>query len=173
MNDHTRARGVALALGFASVASLLTGCGTNRRTLVITSDPSGALVYVNDVQMGTTPLEADFTWFGVYEVRLSKPGYEPLVTTGEARPRCTTSPSSTSSRRSPRVRETTVRWHYTLTPSVEDDEALLERARGRRRAGWTRPERALRATRVASRPDRGIDYPAFARNQGIAQEKSL
>lgn len=130
MNDHTRARGVALALGFASVASLLTGCGTNRRTLVITSDPSGALVYVNDVQMGTTPLEADFTWFGVYEVRLSKPGYEPLVTTGEARPALHDQPFfDFFSEVAPGVRETTVRWHYTLTPSVEDDEALLERAR--------------------------------------------
>lgn len=125
-----RSRAAALALALASVASLSVGCGTNKRTLVITSDPSGALVYVNDVQVGTTPLEADFTWFGVYEVRLSKPGFEPLVTTGEASPSLHDRPFfDFFSEVAPGVRETTVRWHYTLTPAIEDDEALLERAR--------------------------------------------
>lgn len=126
-------RDAMTALALCATGAMLVGCGTNRRTLVITSDPPGALVHVNDVQMGATPLEAEFTWFGVYEVRLSKPGYEPLVTTGKASPALHDQPFfDFFSEVAPGVRETTVRWHYVLTPTVEDDGSLLERARDAR-----------------------------------------
>jgi len=128
-------RRFVLACAVCGAAALLGACGTNRRTLVITSDPPGALVHVNDVQLGETPLEADFTWFGVYDVRLSKPGYEPLVTTADAKGNLhDVPPFDFVSEMVPGTRETTVRWHFTLLPADADTEALLRRARGAREA---------------------------------------
>ncbi len=116
-----------------SACLLLTACGTNQRTLVITSDPPGALVHVNDVQLGETPLEADFTWFGKYDVRLSKPGFEPLVTAADANPNLHDQPVfDFFSELLPGTRNTVVRWHFTLEPEDADTAALLERARDAR-----------------------------------------
>ena len=114
----------------AACCLLLPACGTNQRTLVITSDPPGALVHVNDVQLGETPLEADFTWFGKYDVRLSKPGFEPLVTAASANPNLHDQPVfDFFSELLPGTRNTVVRWHFTLEPEDANTDALLERAR--------------------------------------------
>ena len=114
---------------------LLPACGTTHRTLVITSDPPGALVHVNDVQLGETPLEAEFTWFGVYDVRLSKPGYEPLSTSADANANLhDTPPFDFFSEILPGTRTTTVRWHFTLEPARVDQPALIDRARDARDA---------------------------------------
>lgn len=61
------------------------GCGSPQRTIVITSDPPGARVWLNDVDLGTTPVQTPFKFFGKYDVRLAKEGYEPLVTSAEAK----------------------------------------------------------------------------------------
>ena len=60
-----------MALG-VGLLSLLCGC--QQRTIRVTSEPSGAVAYLNDVEVGRTPVEVDFTWFGTYEVRLEKEG---------------------------------------------------------------------------------------------------
>jgi hypothetical protein len=60
---------------------LLTGCV--RRTLTVKSDPPGALVHLNGVEVGRTPMSRDFTWYGTYEVVLRKEGYETLKTRGK------------------------------------------------------------------------------------------
>jgi len=71
--------------GLASLAALVMGAGgCNRRTIEIGSEPGGALVRLNDVEVGRTPLEVDFTYYGVYDVRLSADGYMPLATSAEA-----------------------------------------------------------------------------------------
>jgi len=56
----------------------LAGCA--QRTVDITSDPSGALVYLNGEEIGRTPLRYDFTWYSDYDVILRKDGYESLKT---------------------------------------------------------------------------------------------
>lgn len=61
-----------------AAAAVLPGC--LQRTLSITTEPPGALVWVNDVEVGTTPLETDFTYYGGYDVRIRRPGYEPIAT---------------------------------------------------------------------------------------------
>jgi hypothetical protein len=58
--------------------SLLAGCA--QRTVDITSEPSGALVYLNGEEIGRTPLRYDFTWYSDYDVILRKDGYETLKT---------------------------------------------------------------------------------------------
>lgn len=70
--------GLLAVLAFTS----LTGCV--ERTLRITSTPSGALVYLNDQEVGRTPIIVPFTYYGVYDVRLEKEGYAPNWTTERA-----------------------------------------------------------------------------------------
>jgi hypothetical protein len=62
-----------LALGFCA---LEIGCV--QRRLTIRSNPPGALVYVDDYQVGTTPVSTDFVYYGTRKVRLVKSGYETL-----------------------------------------------------------------------------------------------
>jgi hypothetical protein len=46
----------------------------------IQSDPPGALVYLNDQEVGRTPVTRDFKWYGDYEVHVRLEGYETLKT---------------------------------------------------------------------------------------------
>lgn len=47
---------------------------------MINSDPPGALVYMNGQEIGRTPIERDFTWYGNYDVQVRKEGFETLKT---------------------------------------------------------------------------------------------
>ena len=69
-------RRVTLALLLAATL-LPTGCV--RRRLAVRSNPPGALVFVDNQQIGTTPCSVDFTYYGTREIRLVKPGYETLT----------------------------------------------------------------------------------------------
>ena len=48
--------------------------------MTVESNPPGALVYLNDQEVGRTPLKTDFTWYGNYDVQLRLEGYETLKT---------------------------------------------------------------------------------------------
>lgn len=61
-------------LGVAVCAALLTGCVD--RKYVITTNPPGAVVYVNNVQIGATPVDNHFVYYGDYEFLLVKEGYQ-------------------------------------------------------------------------------------------------
>jgi hypothetical protein len=50
-----------------------------RRRLNVNSNPQGALVYVDNQQVGVTPCSVDFTYYGTREIRLIKPGFETLT----------------------------------------------------------------------------------------------
>lgn len=47
--------------------------------MTIRSQPPGALVYVDDYEIGTTPVSANFTYYGTRKIRLVKDGYETLT----------------------------------------------------------------------------------------------
>ncbi|HVT27794.1 MAG TPA: PEGA domain-containing protein [Lacipirellulaceae bacterium] len=68
-----------LVLGVLLVAAVLPARGAVRRRLNIHSNPPGALVYVDNQQIGTTPCSVDFIYYGTREIRLIKPGYETLT----------------------------------------------------------------------------------------------
>lgn len=70
--------GLALLMGLALLFTLLAGCV--ERTIKIQSEPPGALVTVNDEEVGATPVKFAFLWYGDYEIILRKPGYETLKT---------------------------------------------------------------------------------------------
>ncbi len=63
----------------SALAVALTGCV--ERKVTIGSDPSGALVQLNGVEIGRTPVTVPFTWQGDYELYLR---YEKNVGTPEA-----------------------------------------------------------------------------------------
>jgi len=44
--------------------------------MTIQSNPPGALVYVDDYEIGTTPISTNFTYYGHRKIRLVKDGYE-------------------------------------------------------------------------------------------------
>ena len=71
-------RRAGLALMTLAAASGLGGCV--ERELVIDSQPQGALVYLNDQEIGRTPLRQEFTWYGTYDVVVRKEGFETLKT---------------------------------------------------------------------------------------------
>lgn len=58
-------------------AVVATGCVQRRMT--IRSSPPGALVYVDDYELGTTPVSHDFVYYGTRNVKLVKDGYETLT----------------------------------------------------------------------------------------------
>src|SRR5687768_697914 len=63
-----------------ALTMIVAGCKQPERTLVIESEPAGALVYLNGEEVGRTPVKYDFIWYGDYDVTLRKEGYETLKT---------------------------------------------------------------------------------------------
>lgn len=55
----------------------LSGCV--RRRMTIRTNPPGAVVYVDDYQIGTTPVSTNFVHYGTRKIRLVKDGYETLT----------------------------------------------------------------------------------------------
>jgi len=47
--------------------------------MTIRSNPPGAVVYVDDYEIGTTPVSTDFTYYGTRKIRLVKDGCETLT----------------------------------------------------------------------------------------------
>jgi hypothetical protein len=64
--------------GIALAVTLLAGCVERR--LTINTEPQGAMVVLNDQEIGTSPVTVSFNWYGDYWVRVSKNGYEMLNT---------------------------------------------------------------------------------------------
>jgi len=108
-------------------ACALGGCV--ERTVTITSDPPGALVWVNDREVGRTPLTFEFEYHGTYDVRLTADGYEPMLTTGKASaPLYDMVPLDLVAELVPARIENEQAWHYVLAPRNDDRASLLERA---------------------------------------------
>lgn len=122
----------SLALCVAALAPLLGGCA--QRSISITSTPPGALVYLNDQEVGRTPLDVDFRFYGTYDVRLVLPGHEPLLTSREAAAPWYEYPGPDLLAAAFPVR-TELAWHFELQPVAEagDKEAAQAAAvqRGR------------------------------------------
>ena len=120
----------------AVCAAGLTGVGCVERRIEITSEPAGALVWVNDQQVGRTPTQASFLYHGVYDVRLQLDGFEPLVTEAEASPPIYEhAPLDLVAEMVPARIQNVQHWHFVLEPSLEStlsreelEAGLLERA---------------------------------------------
>jgi hypothetical protein len=112
----------------AGCGCLATGCV--RRTITITTDPSGAMVWLNDREVGRSPLDVDFDFYGTYDVRLEREGYEPQMTSGDAKgPWWDMAGLDLVAELMPFPIHSRVEWHYALEPIDDDPEALTRRAR--------------------------------------------
>jgi hypothetical protein len=122
---------------------LLPACAERR--IRVTSEPPGARVWLNDEDIGLTPTEARFTFYGHYDLRLEHPGYEPYHAEHTARAPLHEYPGpDLLTAAVPANIRHTVEWHVDLAPTPEssgDPEAarveLIDRAADIR-------ERALR-----------------------------
>ena len=63
-------RATVLLIGLAG----LTMAGCVRRTMTFNTDPQGAIVHLNDREIGRTPVTVDFTWYGDYDIIYRKEG---------------------------------------------------------------------------------------------------
>ena len=76
-------RAISASLSLAvlvAAASQVGGCV--EREMKITSEPSGALVYVSQEPIGRTPVTKKFLWYGCYDIvlRYEEKGYKTLKT---------------------------------------------------------------------------------------------
>jgi hypothetical protein len=71
-------------LALVLLTAVLGGCLDQK--LTITSEPAGALVYVNDTEVGRTPLTIPYTYTGDLDVVLSLDGYQTLTTEANIKP---------------------------------------------------------------------------------------
>lgn len=128
-------------LALLAITPMLGGC--LERTVSITSEPAGALVILNDEEIGRTPVETGFRYFGVYDVRLQREGFEPIVTEKEAVAPIWEYPGlDLLAIAAPWRVKTHLEWHFDLeavpepgTPEAEQSEQeLFDRARSLRAA---------------------------------------
>lgn len=111
-------------------AVILVMAGCVRRTITVTSDPAGALLWLNGVEVGRTPVEVDFLHYGDYDVQLVLDGHEPLVTSARAKPPWWDNvPLDLIAEMTPGETRATVAWHFELQRRNDDPAALLDRAR--------------------------------------------
>lgn len=124
----------AAMISLAVPALLLPGCVD--RKIRVTSEPPGARVWLNDVEIGRTPAEADFTYYGRYDVRLELEGHEPLWTDRKAKAPVWQWPVlDLAAEAIPARFDDVVEWHFDLGPALETTtepavlrEGLIERA---------------------------------------------
>lgn len=111
----------------------LCSVGCIQRTISITSDPTGALVYLNDQEVGRTPVMVPFTFYGVYDVRMEADGYKPLWTEQQAKAPWWETPGIDLFAEAVPHGKADLHWHFTMQPQppAEDVDAdvLLDHAR--------------------------------------------
>ena len=77
MNEFEKIKKTAtFAAVLATTVALTSGCNGVRRRLTVTSEPSGAVVYLNNKEIGKTPISTNFLYSGTYNIRCYKEGYE-------------------------------------------------------------------------------------------------
>ncbi len=109
------------AIKSIAAVALLCGAGCTQRTIEVTSEPPGALVWINDAEVGRTPLQADFRFFGTYDVRVRLDGYEPIYAGMKAQTPLHEQPGI-DLLAAPSNLKTLVQWHFVLVPSPESGD---------------------------------------------------
>jgi hypothetical protein len=76
-----RPLGVRSSYAFAAAALAICACfgGCVERRMLVRTNPPGAMLYVDDYPIGTTPIATNFVYYGVRKIRLVKDGYETLT----------------------------------------------------------------------------------------------
>lgn len=112
------------------IASLLLSSCVERQ-LTINTEPQGAIVVLNDEEIGTSPVTTSFEWYGDYNVRISKEGFQTLKTHRELKaPWYDYFPFDFfADCLNPNRTLDSYEWSFTLVPQTEPDrEELIENA---------------------------------------------
>ena len=121
----------AMAILLCACAASLAGCVERR--LFIDSDPPGALVWLNDAQLGRTPVDVRIVHDGTYDLRLEKEGFEPVVTGAKVQgPLLDVVPLDLVVEVLPTDIRYETRFKLSLRPRDDSEAALVERAEGMR-----------------------------------------
>ncbi|MGD9692432.1 MAG: PEGA domain-containing protein [Phycisphaerales bacterium] len=130
--------------GCAAWAIVGTGC--IERTIHITSEPPGAMVWVNDVEVGRTPVDVEYEWEGAYDVRVMLEGYEAVWEKREVKGAAHDFPGvDLVATVAPARFRSETSWHFELRAAQDDVDGLLERGtRMRERAEGPAGEEAPR-----------------------------
>ena len=127
MNASTR---LTCTFGLTVLVLALAVAGCVQRTISITSSPSGALVHLNDEEVGRTPLQVPYTFYGTYDVRLEKDGCHPLWTKQKTKAPWWEAPGPDLLAEMIPNNKVEQNWHFELQPAefVAEDE-LIGRAK--------------------------------------------
>jgi hypothetical protein len=118
---------VMLWLAFAVGSAAGLGCGV-QRTLVLESEPPGALVYLNGEEVARTPAEVPLKWYGRYDVAVRKEGFETLQAERLVlAPWWQWPPIDLAAELMPIPLHDRRRLSFELTPAEAADEGLLDR----------------------------------------------
>lgn len=124
--DTCRSTGSGLLL----LAGVLAVGGCVQRMITVTSSPGGALVYLNDEEVGRTPVSVSHLFYGVYDVRLELDDHKPLWTRRTAEAPWWEAPGPDLFAEMVPGLKVAQAWHFDLEPAGEADlEALEARAR--------------------------------------------
>ena len=126
--------------------------------LDITSEPSGALVYLNGEEVGRTPMRYDFMWYSDYDVTLRKDGYETLKTHQKLDAPLLFIPPLDLVGELVGARDHR-RWHFTMEPgsvAATNPAVLINRGQSLKKdlrsSQFTRPPTSLPTMRPATGP---------------------
>jgi len=142
----------------ALALAVMSAVGCVRREIEITSAPSGALVTLNGREVGRTPARIQFTFDGVYDVRLRLQGYESVHGSGRTdMPVWDFLGADLVAEIAPVDLHRLERWHFVLIPDDDANEGLGERASAARRAVESMPAVApdAPAPKPVATPERG------------------
>jgi hypothetical protein len=124
---HLTSRALLAAVVLCGALVTLTACV--ERTISITSDPPGALVQLNDQEVGRTPLTIGFTYYGVYDVRLQHDDCKPLLTQKATEAPWWEAPGPDLVVEAIPGAKSDQRWHFQLEPKPDSSvDALLQNA---------------------------------------------
>lgn len=129
---HSKIRRAGLlAIMSLTLMTLLMFSGCVQRTITITSEPQGALVFLNDEEVGRTPLTVPFVYYGVYDVRLEAEGCQTLWTKERAeQPMWDYMGPDIIAEALPWGAKSRQEWHFKLPPAQpENQDAVISHAK--------------------------------------------
>ena len=103
--------------------------GCVKRTLSITTTPPNALVWLNDREIGRTPLKVDFLYYGEYDIRIQHDETESVMTSRWLRAPWWDMPFiDIGAEVLPFQLDTVPSWNFELRPRNDNVEELVDRA---------------------------------------------
>lgn len=115
---------------FVLCVAIVIFAGCVERRLTINTQPQGALVVLNDEEIGASPVTVSFNWYGDYDVRISKEGFQTLKTHRKLKaPWHDKFPFDFFAMLNPKRTVDSYEWKFDLAPKQEPSrETILQKA---------------------------------------------